>query len=205
LALCFTASTLAFDFPEPPSYGWGVQTELDKYVHADDGVFHWEIIETHDFENVTLYIVNMTSQKWTNEEFTTHPIWWHYMGIALPKVVKRSDIAAMFVMGGSNDDDPPPPFAVEAVAAMQLATDTGTIAAFLKMIPNQPMYFTNDPNYERRSEDSLIAWTWVTFGSRVNTSQHDPSYPARCPMTSQLREVLTLSPNSPNSTSLGQT
>lgn len=40
------------------------QTELDKYVWAEDGEFKWEVIEEYDFENVTLYIVNMTSQKW---------------------------------------------------------------------------------------------------------------------------------------------
>ena len=42
----------------------GVQTELDKYVHSDDGYFSWTIIDTIDRENATLYIVNMTSQKW---------------------------------------------------------------------------------------------------------------------------------------------
>ena len=42
------------------------QTELDRYVHEDDGYFHWEEITSHRYDNLsaTVYVLNMTSQKW---------------------------------------------------------------------------------------------------------------------------------------------
>lgn len=39
-------------------------TDLDAYVHSNDGFFRWTEIDSHRFDGVTLYIVNMTSQRW---------------------------------------------------------------------------------------------------------------------------------------------
>jgi hypothetical protein len=39
-------------------------TELDDYVHMDDGYWSWEVIGEERFEYVTVYQLNMTSQRW---------------------------------------------------------------------------------------------------------------------------------------------
>ena len=42
---------------------------LDDYVNFDDGYFSWEILGRYEFgdgpePDVTVFVVNMTSQKW---------------------------------------------------------------------------------------------------------------------------------------------
>jgi len=44
-----------------------------------------------------------------------------------------------------------------------------------------PAALQNDPNFERRSEDSIIAWTWRTFTDSPEPS--DPTVILRMPMT----------------------
>ena len=39
---------------------------IDDYVNFDDGYFSWEEVYEYRFEGVTLYMANMTSQKWLN-------------------------------------------------------------------------------------------------------------------------------------------
>ena len=44
-------------------------TPLDDYVHAPDPYFGWEVIQTYQQPDYTLYILNFTSQKWLDGEF----------------------------------------------------------------------------------------------------------------------------------------
>ena len=67
-----------------------------------------------------------------------------------------------------------------------LALSTNLITASLKMIPNQPMKFSEDPDKKNRKEDSLIAFTWRHF--LLNTSQ--PKYLAYLPMTKAVVRAL---------------
>ena len=33
-------------------------------VNLDDGFFSWDFVTTYEYEGVTMYMLNMTSQKW---------------------------------------------------------------------------------------------------------------------------------------------
>ena len=61
---------------------------------------------------------------------------------------------------------------------MDAARDTGTITAELRLVPNQPVVFMDDPLRSRRTEDDFIAYTWDKF---LRTG--DERWPARLPMT----------------------
>ncbi len=39
-------------------------TPLDDYVNTPDPMFSWKRLETYRLPTYTLYILNMTSQKW---------------------------------------------------------------------------------------------------------------------------------------------
>ena len=83
--------------------------------------------------------------------------------------------ALLFITGGRKDRDPPsgpPDWLVEA------ARDTGTVSAELRMVPNQPVVFKDDPPHKPRTEDDFIAYTWKKF---LRTG--DERWPARLPMT----------------------
>ena len=98
---------------------------------------------------------------------------------ALDSVVRpanvTSDVGLLFIGGGSNDRNPPPAPAAWLVDA---ARDTGTVSAELRMVPNQPVIFKDDPTRKPRSEDDFIAYTWDKF---LRTG--DEKWPARLPMT----------------------
>ena len=38
------------------------------------------------------------------ETFSTRPIWWHYLCITVPYVIKRPNAAFMLIDGGTNRD-----------------------------------------------------------------------------------------------------
>ena len=37
-------------------------TPLDEYVHSDDGAFEWREVASYNYDGVTVYMINMTSQ-----------------------------------------------------------------------------------------------------------------------------------------------
>ena len=61
---------------------------------------------------------------------------------------------------------------------VDLARDTGTVITELRMVPNQPIVFIDDPARKPRIEDDFIAYTWDKF---LRTG--DEKWPARLPMT----------------------
>jgi PhoPQ-activated pathogenicity-related protein len=150
------------------------QTALDRYVAALDPAFAWKVSKTLPSEGATTTLIELTSQKWLTEAEVEQPVWRHWLVVVTPEHVK-SDIGLLFISGGRNDRDPPvapSPWLLEA------ARDTGTMAAELRMVPNQPVVFKDDPAHKPRIEDDFIAYTWSHF---LHTG--DERWLARLPMT----------------------
>jgi PhoPQ-activated pathogenicity-related protein len=139
-------------------------------------------------EGATATLLEMTSQRWLTEKEVERPLWTHWLTVVRPSPKPSgeggpkpsgeggpSDVALMFITGGSNDKQPParpPAWLVEA------ARETGTVTAELRLVPNQPVVFTDDPAHKPRSEDDFIAYTWDKY---LRTG--DDRWPARLPMT----------------------
>jgi PhoPQ-activated pathogenicity-related protein len=83
------------------------------------------------------------------------------------------DTGLLFIGGGSNKDGNPPK---PGEQLFEIARQTKSVVAELKMVPNQPLVFGNDGR--ERVEDDLIAYTWDKF---LRTG--DDRWPARLPMT----------------------
>jgi PhoPQ-activated pathogenicity-related protein len=116
----------------------------------------------------------MTSQRWLTEKEVERPLWTHWLTVVRPPKV-TSDVALLFVTGGSLERKPPgtaPAWLVEA------ARSTGTVTAELRLVPNQPVVFKDDPARKPRLEDDFIAYTWDKY---LRTG--DERWPARLPMT----------------------
>jgi PhoPQ-activated pathogenicity-related protein len=86
-----------------------------------------------------------------------------------------SDIGLLFITGGRLDRQPPEHPSAWLVDA---ARETGTVTAELRLVPNQPVVFMDDPARTPRLEDDFIAYTWNKF---LRTG--DDKWPARLPMT----------------------
>lgn len=150
------------------------QTALDRYVAAPDANFSWKVARELPAEGVTATLLEMTSQQWLTDKEVEKPLWTHWITVVRPAQV-TSDVALLFISGGSNDRQPPArpsPWLVDA------ARDTGTVTAELRLVPNQPVVFKDDPARTPRSEDDFIAYTWDKY---LRTG--DEKWPARLPMT----------------------
>lgn len=150
------------------------ETALDRYVAAPDASFTWKVVKELPAEGATATLIDMTSQRWLTEQEVERPRWTHWVTVVTPKTV-TSDIALLFITGGRLDRQPPStpsPWLVEA------ARDTGTVVAELRLVPNQPVVFKDDPARKPRVEDDFIAYTWAHF---IRTG--DDRWPARLPMT----------------------
>jgi PhoPQ-activated pathogenicity-related protein len=150
------------------------QTALDRYVAAPDTSFSWKVARDLSADGVSANLLEMTSQKWLTEREVERPLWTHWITVVRPAQI-TSDVALLFIGGGRNDRDAParpPAWLVDA------ARDTGTVTAELRLVPNQPVVFMDDPERKPRTEDDFIAYTWDKY---LRTG--DEKWPARLPMT----------------------
>jgi PhoPQ-activated pathogenicity-related protein len=151
--LCATAMIPSGLQAQPAS---DAQTALDRYIAKPDPSFSWKLIETIPGTGYTTYVLAMTSQTWRSAAEVDRPEWKHWLTIVKPDKLAFSK-ALLYIGGGSNKD--PAPKAASARTS-QLALDTGTVAAELFMVPNQPLFFS-DSKDKGRSEDDLVAYSRV--------------------------------------------
>ena len=142
-------------------------TFLDEYVNAPDDSYGWQVAATHAGESVDTVVIDLVSQHWLTPEQVDRTEWRHWLVVAIPKET-NSDAALLFIGGGSNaasgEADPPGP----NERTIQIAAATGTVAAELRMVPNQPLTFHGDG--QRRWEDDLIGYAWAHYLDTGNTA-----------------------------------
>jgi PhoPQ-activated pathogenicity-related protein len=160
--------------PTTPATIRAVETSLDRYVAEPDPAFSWRVSRELPAEGVRATLLEMTSQRWLTEQEVEQPLWTHWVSVAHPETL-RSDVALLFISGGRHDRSAPGSVPGWLAA---IARDTGTVAAELRLVPNQPIVFQDDPARKPRFEDDFIAYTWDRF---LRTG--DDRWPARLPMT----------------------
>src|SRR4051812_6607330 len=149
------------------------ETALDRYIKQPDASYKWEVVRTIPGQGYTAYIVDLTSQTWRKPSEVDRPVWKHWLTIVKPDKV-TSNTGFLFITGGSNKD--PVPDKVD-MSHVNTAMTTGTVAAELRMVPNQPLAFPDDGN-KPLVEDGFISYTWDKF-----LRGGDDEWPARLPMT----------------------
>ncbi|CAF1342356.1 unnamed protein product [Adineta steineri] len=150
-------------------------TPLDDYVNTPDPMFSWKRLQTYPFPTYTLFILNMTSQRWFDDSLSSQPIWWHYMAITVPKNIRRYKTAFLLVNNGDNTNPVP-----TNNPMTDLAISSSSVTATIWQIPNQPFQFWADPLEKLRREDALVAWTWKQY---FDTNGMDPTILLYFPMT----------------------
>jgi PhoPQ-activated pathogenicity-related protein len=155
-----TASSCSHD-PVAP------ETALQAYLQNSDKSFNWQVQEKQKAEDVTLYRILFTSQKWRDIE------WNHELMIIVPEVMDSRD-ALLFITGGSVKDGKPNTheFNDDLVKSIgNIAVINKAVAAIIWQVPNQPLY--ND-----LTEDALITYTLYNF-----KQDKDFTWPLLFPMT----------------------
>ncbi len=130
------------------------RTPLDDYIDKPEDVYGWRRVGGFDGDGFSAHVLEVTSQTWRGEAEVDRPVWKHWLTIVEPDEV-TSDAALLYITGGSNDNDSPTDASERAI---RIATETGSIAAELFMVPNQPLHFTDSAD-KARYEDDLIAYT----------------------------------------------
>lgn len=148
------------------------QTALDKYVAAPDPTYKYELVSKAPGKDYTTYVIDMTSQTWRSTSEVNRNVWKHWMTITVPAQVKSTK-SLLFISGGSNSSLAPKAADEQFV---RVARSTNSVVTELKMIPNEPLTFSDDK--KSRTEDEIIAYTWDKY---LKTG--DEKWPLRLPMT----------------------
>jgi PhoPQ-activated pathogenicity-related protein len=148
------------------------QTALDRYVAAPDSSYAWHEVSSQPGVLCDDHVLDMTSQTWKSEKEVDKPVWKHWLILHIPKNV--TEHTALLLINGGANDRPAPGTLDKALDLTAIATHS--VVADLHGIPSEPLTFTDDSR--KRTEDSIIAYTWDKF---LKTG--DDSWPLRLPMT----------------------
>ena len=149
-----------------------VATPLDDYVAWPDPSYGYSLVRTIDHPQGKIYVLDMTSQSWRSEQEVNRTVWQHWLTVAVPNDV-AFDTALLWITGGNNDR--PAPMQPDAMLA-DIALRSRSVVAELRMVPNQPLVFPDDPT-NQRYEDAIIAYTFDRF-----LKTEDPTWPLLLPM-----------------------
>ena len=133
---------------------------LDAYIHAPDASYQWKKVSS----SKTADVLSLTSQTWQGH------VWKHNLTIAKPSRNEFPGTALLLInVDGGNDG--------ERLLGM-LANGTGCMVVGLSAVPNQPLY-------DGKKEDALIAYTFQKF---METG--DQTWPLLLPMTKSVTAAM---------------
>lgn len=133
---------------------------LEDYVGAPDPSYAWKRCEMKQVDKFSVAHLELVSQTWHSQ------FWSHHLLVIRPAQVTHPDIALLFVTGGSYG----PPDDKEAQRLGAVAAASGALVAVINHVPNQPLY-------DGRHEDSLIAYTFERY-----LESGDATWPLLFPM-----------------------
>ncbi len=136
-------------------------TALDRYVHAPDDTYRWQVAQRTKNSAGEVVYVELTSQTWRGI------VWKHQMFVCIPEERASKDTALLFITGGSNRSRVS---MQDAMIGLVLARYAKAPVVVLRQVPNQPLL-------GNRYEDDLIAETFVHF---MNSG--DETWPLLLPM-----------------------
>ncbi|HWQ93264.1 MAG TPA: PhoPQ-activated protein PqaA family protein [Clostridia bacterium] len=141
---------------------------LVNYVKAPDDSYAWSKLEERAVGETVATRLELTSQTWHGH------VWKHQMLVVRPAQLRNPDIAFLLISG---DGDVTKSFGLLEL----LAKRAGGYAAVINRVPNQPLY-------NGRKEDALIAYTFEQY---IKTG--DKTWPLLFPMAkSAVRAMDTL-------------
>ncbi|MBI3414670.1 MAG: PhoPQ-activated pathogenicity-like protein PqaA type [Verrucomicrobia bacterium] len=133
---------------------------LENYVNQPDASFNWKRCEQKKLKDCSVTHLELVSQTWRGQ------FWSHHLMVVKPPTVRNADIALLFVTGGSygSIDDK------DLEHFILIAKQAGALACVINKIPNQPLY-------DGRKEDALIAYTFDQY-----VKSGDETWPLLFPM-----------------------
>jgi PhoPQ-activated pathogenicity-related protein len=123
---------------------------LETYVGKADTNFYWKQISKSETNGFTLSHVTLRSQQWREH------LWQHNIRIVRPAKVRNPQMAFLFITGSGTG--------TRYLQMLEsIAEQAGVIAAVITDVPNQPLY-------DGREEDALIAYTLQKYMQTGDTT-----------------------------------
>jgi len=145
--------------------GQPARADLDSYFSKPEPVYKWEKTGEKKLDGGTMTDLHLVSQTWQGN------VWQHRLMIFRPDKPVRTDFCTLFNTGGGGSEG-------EMTLGMTAAQITGMPFAILYGIPNQPLY-------DGKTEDALVAYTWQKF---METG--DESWPLHFPMAKAVLKAM---------------
>src|SRR5580658_6063881 len=82
------------------------ETALDRYVHAPDPSYKWELVNTIPGEGFKAYVLDLTSQTWKPPVEPDRTVWKHWLTIIVPDKVNYTT-GFLYITGGNNRSKAP--------------------------------------------------------------------------------------------------
>ncbi|MDD2437739.1 MAG: PhoPQ-activated protein PqaA family protein [Massilibacteroides sp.] len=151
-------------------------TALVAYLHNDDKTYAWEVCDTYEIDQVTVYSLLFVSQKWQDI------LWKHELLVYVPQKVTQ-DGALLFISGGAINEKWPKMISKDDSTSCflsNIAKQNKALVCMLKQVPNQPLY-------GGLKEDALISYTLNEF-----RKSKDYSWPLLFPMVKSARSAMNV-------------
>ena len=130
---------------------------LETYVRKADTNFNWKQISQVQSNGFTLTHLQLQSQQWREH------LWKHNLRVVRPAKVRNSKMGMLFITGSGSG--------TRYLGLLQtVAEQAGVVTAVLTDVPNQPLY-------DGRTEDALIAYTFQKY-----MESGDETWPLLFPM-----------------------
>jgi PhoPQ-activated pathogenicity-related protein len=149
-------------------------TALEDYVNTPDPSYRFEHVSTTPGAGFSYHVLDMTSQTWRSEADVNKPVWKHWVQMYVPDGVIEST-ALLLINGGSNTSSPN---AINNDFG-QMAVTLRTVMIDLKIVPNEPVIFTDETR--TRTEDEIIAYTFDKFMANIGEPGNE-TWPLLLPM-----------------------
>src|SRR5580698_10575833 len=82
------------------------ETALDRYVHAPDSSYKWELVRTIQGDGFKAYVLDLTSQTWKPPVEPDRTVWKHWLTVYVPTLVEHPTVF-LYITGGNNRSDAP--------------------------------------------------------------------------------------------------
>ena len=116
---------------------------MENYINRTEPDYRWQATKVVNESWGTIGYYKVVSQNWRGHS------WTHHLVIVRPGSIRNPDIAFLKIAGDGNGEN-------HIVSLKTLAERSGAVTAVLMNVPNQPFY-------ENRREDALIAYTFKQY------------------------------------------
>lgn len=158
---------------------------LARFVSTYDPTYEYSLKQVFDFSTTygcVVYVLQMTSGVWRNEEEVDATLWQHKILVIEPVNVEKNT-GMLYLTGGSSTENNTLTADEQKLIEQLglLAWGSRTAVSILTVVPNQPLLFAGEG--DNATEEDIMAYSLDRYMSSYDLGERDPAWPVLLPMT----------------------